>query len=117
MVFLVSSHGPPLARNFDQLLLQGTAHLLGKFFALARLGAILVCLDVTTVAPVCTPVCTLPDETQLAKSRSGESAPNLPSVTGAGGREMGPLCIRGDGLDREYGNPNYSGCPGGLALT
>ena len=26
---------------------------------------------------------------------------------------MGPLCIRGDGLDREYGNPNYSGVPGG----
>ena len=26
---------------------------------------------------------------------------------------MGPLCIRGDGLDREYGNPNYSGVPRG----
>ena len=26
---------------------------------------------------------------------------------------MGPLCIRRDGLDRDYGNPNYSGVPGG----
>ena len=31
---------------------------------------------------------------------------------------MGPLCIRGDGLDREYGNPNYSWVPrGALALA
>ena len=27
---------------------------------------------------------------------------------------MGPLRIRRDGLDREYGNPDYSGVPGGL---
>ena len=26
---------------------------------------------------------------------------------------MGPLCIRRDGLDREYGNPNYSWVPRG----
>ena len=27
---------------------------------------------------------------------------------------MGPLCIRGDGLDREYGTQIILGCPGGL---
>ena len=31
---------------------------------------------------------------------------------------MGPSRIRGDGLDRDYGNPNYSGVPrGALALA
>ena len=41
LLFFVSRHVPPLLRSFEKLFLEiGIACLLGKSFALARLGAI-----------------------------------------------------------------------------